>query len=92
MGNIWYFQHLQGLVDDFIAVQIQSVSVFLPAPAYKLQARLPTVFWQTPSCGNSTAVRIHISEFTRGDQSKSCFVYPLPSAVWYYWKAGWMDG
>ncbi len=33
MGNIRYFQHLQGLGDDFIAVQIQSVIVFLPAPA-----------------------------------------------------------
>jgi len=70
-GDVRYFQHLQGLVSEFIAIQIQNVSVFShhlgkdPQPNYLL------FFEQTPrSCSDLIAVRIHISEFTRKDQYK----------------------
>ncbi len=32
-GDVSYFQLLQGLFCDFIAIQIQNVCVFLPPPA-----------------------------------------------------------
>ncbi len=49
-GDIIQIQHLQMLVSDFIAVQIENVCVFLPPPRRKLPANLPTVLWQ--ACGN----------------------------------------
>ncbi len=49
-GDIIQIQHLQMLVSDFIAVQIEHVCVFLPPPRRKLPANLPTVLWQ--ACGN----------------------------------------
>ncbi len=89
-GDVSDFHHIQGVVGDLIAVRIQDVGVFLSPPPWKSPAELPTVFWQTPrSCGNLIAIRIHISEFTRGHRFKiQCLIpfWALPNTITMYFS------